>query len=187
MSQDLDKHSIERIKEGDAYAFRLMVEKYKDVSLSLVCSIVKDEQLAEDILQDVFIRVFEKVHTFKFKSSFSTWLYRIAVNMSYTALKSRKHSMDINTLEETSEIRVNTKELMKEAYQKKFIHLALKALNADEALVLQLFYLSEKSMKEIVKITGFTLSKVKISLHRGRGNLDFQLRQLLGNEIENLL
>ena len=58
---DNDTLLIKRIKEGDTLAFRTMVEKYKDVSLSLACSILKDEVAAEDALQDAFLKVFKNI------------------------------------------------------------------------------------------------------------------------------
>ncbi len=168
-------------------AFRLLVEKYKDVSLSLIFSIVKDEAVAEDILQEAFIKVFHKIDTFKFKANFSTWLYRIMVNLSYNELKRTKINQNVNDLAQLPENLISKEELLKVENQKKYIHLALKKINADEALVLQLFYLSEMSINEVMKITGFSKAKVKVSLHRGRNNLNFQLKRLLGNELKHLL
>lgn len=187
MPKDLDRHIIQRIKEGDMQAFRYMVDAYKDMSLSLVVSIIKNQVMAEDVLQEAFIKVFQKIHTFKFKASFSTWLYRIVVNTSYNELKRNRFTSQIDTLETVSEFQLNKEDLLQEENQKRFINLALGAINADEALVLRLFYLSEMSIKEIVKITGFSSSKVKVCLHRGRDNLNFQLRKLLGDELKDLL
>ena len=65
--------------------------------------------------------------------------------------------------------------------------MALNKLNNNEALVLRLHYLAELSIKEIEKATGFSSSKIKTSLHRGRNNLHFQLKEILGNEIDDLL
>jgi RNA polymerase sigma-70 factor (ECF subfamily) len=76
---------------------------------------------------------------------------------------------------------------MSELDQKKYINLALEKLRPDESLLLRLFYLSELHIKEIEKITGFKTSKIKVDLHRGRENLHFQLKQLLGNDIKYLL
>ncbi|NRB62012.1 MAG: helix-turn-helix domain-containing protein, partial [Saprospiraceae bacterium] len=75
--KDADFDLIQKIKEGDTTAFKQLVKKYKDVSLSLVISIIKDQSAAEDILQDAFIKVFESIDRFKFESRFSTWLYRV--------------------------------------------------------------------------------------------------------------
>ncbi|WP_343767287.1 RNA polymerase sigma factor [Gangjinia marincola] len=175
------------MKEGDSDAFKLMVEKHKDASLSLAISILKDQDLAEDVLQDIFITVFQKIETFNFKSKFATWLYRIAVNTSYNQLKKIKKGVDFKDITIVPEKLITNEEVLKEENQKRFINLALLRMNADEALTLRIFYLSEISIKEISKITGFKTSKIKVCLHRGRNNLDFQLRQLLGNELNDLL
>ena len=65
------------------------MDKYKDDSLALACSILKDQDLAEDVLQDVFIKIYDKIKSFKYQSAFYTWLYRFVVNNCYNEL--RKH------------------------------------------------------------------------------------------------
>ncbi|MDH7444380.1 RNA polymerase sigma factor [Aquimarina sp. 2201CG14-23] len=183
--KERDYELIRKIKEGDTNAFRQLVYAYKDVSLSLASSILKDKILAEDVLQDVFVKVFHKLNTFKFNASFSTWLYRIVVNTSYNELKKQKK----NTTPVIDAFNIPTvdKNKLNEADQKKYIHLALEKLKPDESLLLRLFYLSELRIKEIEDVTGFSTSKIKVDLHRGRENLYFQLKQLLGNDLKHLL
>ncbi len=183
-----DYDIIRKVIDGDTNAFRQLVYKYKDVSLSLAYSILKSQTLAEDVLQDVFIKVFNKLKTFKFKSSFSTWLYRIVVNTSYNELKKRKTNISLS--EKTNDTTLHLTEdrdYMKEEDQKHYINMALTHMRTDEALVLRLFYLCEFSIKEIEDITKFKPSKIKVDLHRGRENLNFQLKQLLGGDIKHLL
>ena len=67
-----------------------------------------------------------------------------------------------------------------------YVILALSQMKADEALVLRLFYLSELSIEEVISVTSFSKSKVKVTLHRGRKNLADLLRKYLGKEIEDL-
>lgn len=170
-------------------AFRQLVEKHKDISLSLAYSILKDKHKAEDILQDVFVKVFQKIGTFNFNAAFSTWLYRIVVNTSYNELKKRKNYVNLPQvgakLEKSSgNIALN---VFKEEDQKKYIQIALKRIRADEALILRLFYLCDLKIKEIEDITGFKSSKIKVDLHRGRNNLSHELTNILGKEINDLL
>lgn len=188
-SKDPDIFLIHRIKDGDTSAFRLLVEKYKDVSLSLASSILKDSILAEDVLQDVFIKVYEQLDSFKFNSNFSTWLYRIVVNMSFNALKKLKNIKSIDEIEvgEILDTTIIGIESIKETDQKKYIVLAFERLRPDEALVLRLFYLCELSIYEIEEITDFNPSKIKVDLHRGRGNMHFHLKQILKEEMNHLL
>lgn len=170
-------------------AFRQLVEKYKNVSLSLACSILKDENKAEDVLQDVFVKVYEKIDTFNFNAAFSTWLYRIVVNTSYNQLKKHKKHTNLSQIDSKPEKSSGNLALIafKEEEQKKYIQMALKRLRADEALILRLFYLCDLKIKEIEAITGFKSSKIKVDLHRGRINLNHELKNILGKEIHNLL
>lgn len=186
---DKDIELIYRVRDGDSEAFRTLVDLYKDKSLSLAVSIVKNETLAEDILQDVFIKVYKKIATFKFKSKFSTWLYRIVVNTCYNELKKQKYTVAIEESETVLPETVNSsqEQPLRIKDQKKYIKKAMQKLKTDEVLLLRLFYLCEMSLKEIESISGFSASKIRVDLHRGRKNLEQQLKQLLGNEIHSLL
>ena len=176
---------MRRAQAGDALAFRQLVETYKDVSLSLVYGIVKDQALAEDILQDSFLVVYQKLGSFKFKSAFATWLYRIMVNRSYNALKRIKHNKPIEAAEKEQLSSENSS--LEKDQQRVFINQALAQLPTDQALVIRLFYLSELSLKEVSQATGFSKSKVKVSLHRGRTKLATALEEIMGDELNELL
>lgn len=143
--------------------------------------------VAEDVLQEVFLKVYHKLNSFDHRASFSTWLYRIVVNTSYNELKRQKPYIPIETIEETLKISSERKYNMSEIDQKKYINLALEKLRPDETLVLRLFYLCEFSIKEIEAITDFGSSKIKTDLSRGRENVHFQLKRLLGNDLRYLL
>lgn len=184
-----DIRLINRSKAGDTLAFRDLVNAYKDVSLTLAYSVLKDKSLAEDAVQTAFIKVYQKLHTFKQTSKFSTWLYRIVINTSYNLLKQQKYHSEIDDVVEYA-VKTDSKLEtigLNEQDQKKYIHLALNKIKADEALVLRLFYLYEHSIVEIKEITRFSTSKIKVDLHRGRKNLEIQLKKLLGIEIMHLL
>ncbi|RDK88326.1 RNA polymerase sigma factor [Marinirhabdus gelatinilytica] len=186
--KDKDTELVHRVRDGDTGAFRILVNLYKDKSLSLAVSIVRDEPLAEDILQDVFIKVYKNIKKFKFKSKFSTWLYRIVVNSCYNELKKQrpKVAIEASNILEQAVTKTRDKTL---AYkdQQKYIQMAMAQLKTDEALVLRLFYLCEMSLKEIETISGYSVSKIRVDLHRGRKNMEKQLKLLLGEEINTLL
>jgi len=167
---DKDSELIHKIQDGDTNAFRTLVDLYKDKSLSLALSIVKNRSLAEDILQDSFIKVYRNIKRFKFKSKFSTWLYKIIVNTSYNELKRQKRNISIEESDFVTNLSIKQKEnlALRLEDQKKYIQKAMEQLKTDEALVLRLFYLCEMSLKEITAIK-------------------HQLEQLLGEEINHLL
>ncbi|APG59840.1 RNA polymerase sigma factor [Christiangramia salexigens] len=187
--EDNDRELVIKVQNGDLNAFSILVDKYKNKSLSLAVSIVKDTFLGEDIIQEVFIKVHSKIKNFRFKSKFSTWLYRIVVNTSYNELKKRKHTIPISIYEISEDVRpgsTNGKSLSIEE-QKKYIKYGMMLLKEDEALILRLFYLCENSIKEIEDITNFNSSKIRVNLHRGRKNLKRKLISILGAEIDSLL
>lgn len=183
-TSELDRITIERVKAGESSAFKGLIDRHKDDAFSLACSVVKDRALAEDILQEVFIKVFDKLSSFKNQSSFSTWLYRIVVNKCYNELrrvkKLRREEVEI------SSDRENAAELVNQNDLKAVINYALDQMKPDEALILRLFYLSELKIDEVEEITGFTKSKVKVTLHRARKSLAEILKSRLGREIEDL-
>lgn len=188
-NRDIDAALIEKVKKGDTEAFRQLVLAYKDVSLSLACSILKDKALAEDVLQEVFMKVFQKANSFKHKSAFSSWLFRIVVNASYNELKRRKTVQPLEVVERMPKgnVEITSLQNLKEEDQKKYVVMALDRLKPDEALVLRLFYLCELSLKEVQEITRFSNSKIKVDLHRGRKNMETALTSLLGNQVKDLL
>ena len=181
---DLDKAVIERVKRGDTWAFQYLVNKYKDDAYSLACSIVKDPSLADDVLQDVLIKVYDSIKRFKYQSTFYTWLYRIVVNRCYNELRKKKHLSEewmihLSDEEEAAHL-VHADDL------KSMVNVALQMMKPDEALALRLFYLNELSIEEATQVTGFTKSKMKVTLHRGRKSFESILKSQFGKEIEVL-
>ena len=183
-NEEHDKLLIERVKQQDHASFGVLIDKYKDQSLSLACSILKDRTLAEDVLQDTFLQVYTKIGSFKYQSAFYTWLYRIVVNKCYNELrkKSRKEV-------EVEELKLGEDYLSVETDlqdRRTIIQTALDSLKPDESLVLRLFYLSELKTEEVAEVTNFSLSKVKVTLHRARKSLATVLKEKFGKEIEEL-
>ena len=81
---------VEQSKSGDAAAFDKLVRLYKDKIFSYVCRMTGNPLEAEDLTQEVFVRVFRSVAKFRGASSFQTWLYRIASNLCVDALRRRR-------------------------------------------------------------------------------------------------
>ena len=186
-NENIDFEIIERIKEGDTSEFRVLVEKYKDVSFSLACSILHDEHEAEDALQEAFIKVYKNLKKFQGKSSFATWLYRIIVNTCFTiAKKQEKRKLQDNIdyyydLEIPND-RTGLQDLV-DSERTAIIKKVLKTMKTDEALLLRLFYLSELDVREIMKVTGFNESKIKVTLHRARKNVLTEMQRIFGKEL----
>lgn len=184
-----DLELVKQIREGDMLAFRNLVEKYKDVSFSLACSVLKDEEEAEDALQDAFMKVLNNINKFRFDASFATWLYRIVVNTCLKVKeKNKKHLYD--DLSEVLNIPsddISSLDKYSEKERSGYINATFKLMKPEEALLLRLYYLCELSISDIKEVTDFTETNIKVMLYRGRKNMYHLLNKLTGNEINDLI
>ena len=98
--KDKDKQLLLKAKKGNKQAFGKLVLKYQDKVLYLAYDLVGDYSSAQDIAQNAFLRAYKGLTDFKEKSSFSTWLYRIVVNLSidYRRAQSRRRIVSIDEL-----------------------------------------------------------------------------------------
>jgi RNA polymerase sigma-70 factor (ECF subfamily) len=85
-----DEATAARAKAGDADAFRVLVERHSRPMFRLAFRMTGNEQDAEDIVQDTFLRAYRRIEKFDERASFGTWLYRITVNCSLDLVRARK-------------------------------------------------------------------------------------------------
>lgn len=150
------------------------------MAFSVAISIVKQEHLAEDVVQDAFIKCYQSLSSFSGKSKFSTWFYRIVVHVAFTSIRHKKLQQvdfDLTDHDQTSDVSVLDDIIDHE--RKEMINDALAILSPKESVALRLFYLEEQSMEEIMEIMGWTLANTKIILHRARKNMQQILHQLI--------
>lgn len=185
---DLD--IIQKVLAGNTAAYAGIVDKYKDMAVTLAYNVLLNREDAEEVAQDAFVKAFTFLHSFKADAKFSTWLYRIIVN---TALNRKKiknhHSIEITqTLGDEKPFDFNEMlsiQITRE--HRKHIQFALRSVNANERLCLTLYYLNELSVEEIHELTNISVSNIKVLLYRGRKNLLKSLQQYLKDEITNLI
>lgn len=164
----MDDIYLDRVLSGDVEAFSYFVKTYKNMAFNISISIVKDEQYAEEVTQDAFMKAFDGLKSFNRKAKFKSWFYRIVVNESFLRLRTLKKIKILESLEEESNVVFEDQfdEISDEKTTK--IHTVLSLLAPNEGLVLQLFYLEELSINEITHITGWTKANTKVILHRAR-------------------
>ncbi|MFL6198776.1 MAG: RNA polymerase sigma factor [Thermoanaerobaculia bacterium] len=85
-----DEALVQQTREGDADAFRVLVERHGERVFRLAWRITGDEASAEDAVQETFLRAFRSLHRFDARSRFGTWLHRIAVNTAIEAMRKRR-------------------------------------------------------------------------------------------------
>ncbi len=152
------------------------------MAFSIAISVVKDEFLAEEVVQEAFMKAFEKMSTFKQQARFSTWFYRIIVNIAFRQLDKEKKwkNEPLVAVEDTIETAVIDQ--LEQDERKYFINETLKVMTPNESLALRLFYLEELSLSEVSDVTGWSASKVKVVVHRARKHFYAYLNAILKKE-----
>lgn len=184
-----DNYYIDKILKGDKNAYASLINKHKNLVFTIAVKILKNREDAEELAQDVFIKAFEVLNTFKKESKFSTWLYRIAFNMAISKTRKKKletYNLETEIIENFSidEIVPDLQELTDEE-QKNCIEKALNSLSYEENIIITLFYYDDKSIEEISEITNLSASNVKVKLHRIRKKLYSIIQQLVVKEFNN--
>jgi RNA polymerase sigma-70 factor (ECF subfamily) len=167
----MDSVLVKKAIAGDSGALSQLIDKYKDNAYNLAISIVKDKESAKDITQDSLLKVLENIHRFRNESKFSTWLYRIVYNESLQhILKIKKANLtDIESVK--IERYYNDIPSVENEYLVGDLYQAIERLETNERHIILLFYLGEKSIKEINTITDLSKSNIKVILHRARKKL----------------
>jgi len=181
-----DQFYITKIVEGDSSCYTHLVNRYKNLVYSIVLRMLKNEDDAHEVAQDVFVKVYTSLASFKGEAKFSTWIYKIAYHKCLDALKKKKRDFDTVSIDATYEIGLdeveNGLEQLETAERKEIINKAILSLKEDYAAILTLYYFQELSLKEITKVVGGTLDNVKIKLYRGRKMLFSILKKQLDSE-----
>ena len=169
-----DATLIRRIQAGDRHAFRWLIKSHERLVYGVVWKIVRNQADAEDISQEVFLKVHEKLGTFHQESKLSTWIAKIAYNQALSHLRTRDilhNSVDVEdeafreqiTGEGTSPAQqLETREL------KTLVHNAIEQLPQPYRTLIDLFHIQEMSYAEIVEISDLPEGTVKSYLFRGR-------------------
>jgi len=153
-------------------AFDTLVRKYQSpVRRFFMSHTLGDAQLSDDLAQDTFIKAYTHIAMFKGRSSFSTWLYRIAYNVLYDYVRSRKLSESIDSTHE-----VMSREEALPSSVKIDIYKAMNVLSANERTCVTLQLMDGFSLDEISEITGMPKGTVKSHLFRGKNKLASYLR-----------
>lgn len=177
-----DTYYIQRVLSGDTACFACLLDKYSTQVHSLIFRVVRNREDAEELAQDVFVKVFRSLQAFKGDCSFSTWIYRIAYNTAISHTRKTRYeflAIEDDQLSNVSEDEVAaTLGLVQNNEQVERLEKALDAIPADERALVLLFYMEEKSVDEVATITGLTSSNVKTKLHRTRKKLFVLLKEM---------
>ena len=171
---------IEQAIDGDQQAFSQLFFTYKEMVYKIVYRLLGASEDTHDAVQQTFIELFKSLPGYEGKSKFTTWLYRIAVNVSIQFLRKRKPGMVCDSLDPeilpdsaTGKDNLEHKEIQ---YQ---VTLALQSIHVRKRVVVILHDMEERTMEEIAEIVGVPLGTIKSRLFHGREELRKKLRRLM--------
>ena len=173
---------IQRTLEGDQNAFTALVNKYQKWVHTLVWRKIGDFHIAEEITQDVFLKVYKKLSTLKPPEQFPGWLYVITTRHCIAWLRKKRQptsSLDAMPAPELEELcyaqyEASRGEATAVERQREIVKQLLQKLPESERTVVTLHYLAEMSCEEISEFLGVSPNTVKSRLHRARKRLETQ-------------
>jgi len=183
--QESDTEVIQRLRGGEEAAFEVLVQRYRQRVYRLAVRFMRNREEAEEVSQEVFLTVYRKLAQFEGKSSFSTWLYRVAVNASLMRLRSREQTEtvpiddlagdlagDEDDAVEPPDSRLHSEEALAQ------IERAMDNLPEEFKTILILRDIEDFSNEETAEIMDLTVAAVKSRLHRARSYLRKRLEDV---------
>lgn len=189
MAIDQDLELMLRVRGGDAESFELLLRRHRTSLVNYFCRMVRDPGLAEDLAQEVFLRVYQARHRYQAEARFTTWLYRIATNLALNAIRDRKpvSSADESTGSEgepaasrLTDSRPSVEQQLIELDRQRLIRQAIEALPGNQRAAVILHKYQEVDYQQIAKVLGVSVSAAKSLLFRAYESLRVRLEPLLG-------
>lgn len=175
--EEREQELIRRILRGESDLYAQLVDRYARMIQMLVARIIDRPEEAEEVAQDVFVKAFRQLDSFGGRSSFQTWIYRIACNTALSHARRTRHRKTLSGVDERRLGLLPDEEVERleewVAHERRLEALtrALARLEAEERALVTLFYYEERPVSECAAITGLTENNVKVRLHRIRKKL----------------
>lgn len=178
-----DKKVIEHLKNGDEIIYKYVYDLYVRMVYSVCFRMTSSKEEAEDAVQDVFIKVFDSINSFRGDSKLSTWIYRISVNVCLNRQRRKKIikflSFDFwNEENGLTDENITPSKSIERSELQKIVRDAINRLPAKQKTALILSRYEEKSYKDIAEIMEVSLSAVESLLFRAKENLAKKLTSL---------
>ena len=173
-----ERELVERCRSGDEAAFQELVDRYKDLVFALIARTVQDRSHAEDLAQDVFLRIHRGLPYFRGEARLSTWIYRIVANV---CLQDQSRPRKIESLED-GRIEARTGGADRQFGDLELrdrLEKAISRLTPNYRLLIAAHYLQGVQYDELAEALQLPLGTVKTQLHRAKQ----QLRRLLETDL----
>ena len=177
-----DEELIARVLAGDEASYGTLVTRYQDYVYTIAVRIVGNDEDAEDVAQEAFVRAYRALPRFRGDSKFSSWLYRIATNRALTHLKRRRRRavtvniesgphVEAGVIDDARGEEMSPELVVRDEEFRRAVRAAVLELPEQYRVVVTLFYLEERSYKEVAATLGIPMGTLKTHLHRARALL----------------
>jgi RNA polymerase sigma-70 factor (ECF subfamily) len=174
-----DTQLVEKVREGSMEAFEEIISRYESKVYNLAMRFCRNQEDAEEVLQDVFSTIYSKLDGFRGQSQFSSWMYRIIVNAAFMKLRKRKQSHTISLedlapqvrqscLEQDNPVLHRSDTITQNNELRKTLDAAIGRLPSQYRAVFILRDVDGLSNQEVSEILGLSIPAVKSRLHRSR-------------------
>mgnify|MGYP001569176873 CR=1 FL=1 len=174
-----DKELVQRVKDGDVHAFEKLLFRYEKQIFFYILKFINQNENAQDIVQETFIKVYRSLKTFDPEYKFKTWLFTIATNTAYDWLRKAKKTKEIFIIDdpdinfETIDERLPYKIIE----DKEYIDKVMKNLKPAYRSALLLYYYDGMKYEEISQVLGVPINTVKTYLSRAKAQLHKEIKQ----------
>ncbi len=181
MRKNSDSSLFEKVQSRDTQAFDQLVREYSPALYAFILRMVSNVEDAQDILQDTFVKVWEKSHQFRGKSSLKTWIYRIAINLCYTQLKRRQRwsfsfMEDIQVLVSSSDPVKDTEKIFhQEVLEKSLVTLTPR----QRSVVIARIY-EDLPFAQISEAVGCSVNAAKVHFYEGKKRIAAYMKAQVG-------
>lgn len=169
MIENNDNDLVKACLEGDLSAFEALVERYQKTIFNTALNMVRDRDEAKDITQDVFIRAYENLRTFKPEYKFFSWIYKMAINLSINVINRRKHEAPLDTKMVSNDKGPEWQFEVKQLEQK--VQDSIAELSIEQRVVIILRHFAELSYRELGFVLDIPEKRVKSRLFDARQQL----------------
>lgn len=172
-----DDEIIQSVKEGRTQNFEILIDRYKKKIINFINKMIYDYDEAQNIAQDVFLKVYETLKRYKMEDNFSAFIFTIAKNLTLNYIKKSKRTVLFSSFfsQQTGEKHFSYEGRQEDRYQEdqneELLITALKVLNENQRLALVLKVYLDFSYNRIAEVTGWSIPKIETLISRAKSNL----------------
>lgn len=167
-----ERQWIEEVLSGNKQAYAQIINKYKNPLYATILRMIGNQQDAADLVQESFIKIYYRLGKFDGKGSFSSWMYRVAINHCMDEFRKKRYKMEQIEIREDDIMDFHHPEVIFLKKEKnRQLEKLIESLPKEERMILLLRYVNELSYNEIGEIMSLSLSTVRNKLHRAKKKL----------------